>query len=361
MSNSIEDCIASHVRPEVLALSAYHVPPSTGLLKLDAMENPYPLPVEVQQELAQQLAGVAMNRYPDPEAQALQHSLRHAMHIPEGVDLMLGNGSDELIQVLAMACAKPGAVLLAPEPSFVMYRMIAIMTGMRYVGVPLQDDFELDLVAMQAAIREHQPALVFLAYPNNPTGNTFHGEAVHQIIDGCPGLVVVDEAYHAFAEDSMLDYVSTYPNLVVMRTLSKLGLAGVRLGYMMGAPAWMEQFNKIRLPYNINVLTQKVGQFLLDRPEILLEQAQKIKAQRAVMMAALLDLPNCTPYPSAANFILVRLPRARATFEQLLQRGILVKCLDGGHPLLRDCLRLTIGTADENQRLLQTLQDILHG
>ncbi|MCL5668672.1 MAG: aminotransferase class I/II-fold pyridoxal phosphate-dependent enzyme, partial [Gammaproteobacteria bacterium] len=279
MPNKITDLIAHLVRPEIRSLSAYHVPDARGLVKLDAMENPYSWPEEIKRAWLEALRDAPLNRYPDPEAHALKDKLRAALAVPAQAGLLLGNGSDELIQMLALTLARPGRVVLAPEPGFVMYRLIALWCGMTYVGVPLRNDFTLDLDAMLEAIQRHQPALVFIAYPNNPTGNLFDEQALRRIIEQSPGLVVLDEAYHAFAGASFMQDVLRYPNLLVMRTLSKTGLAGLRLGLLAGHPDWLDEINKTRLPYNINVLTQLSVEFALRHVQIMENQARLICAE----------------------------------------------------------------------------------
>ncbi len=345
------------IRPEILRLSAYAVPDARGMVKLDAMENPYRLPQTLAEELAERLAATPINRYPDPAAHGLKAVLRRAFAIPEGLELLLGNGSDELIQILALALARPGAVLLSVEPSFVMYRLIAEYAGMRYVGVPLRDDFGLDEAAMLAAFERHRPALVFLAYPNNPTGNAYDRAVMLRLLQAAPGLVVVDEAYHAFTGGlSFLQDVPRHDHLLVMRTVSKLGLAGLRLGYLVGAPAWIRELDKLRLPYNVSVLTQQAAACVLERIHVLEAQAQRIVAERARLTAALRRLPGLEVYDSMANFLLIRLARAPAVFEGLRRRGVLVKNLHGSHPLLADCLRVTVGTPEENRLFLEALE-----
>jgi len=359
-SPSVASFAQSLVRREILDLHAYHVPDSAGYVKLDAMENPYPLPQSLRDEIAAAVASATINRYPDPSAASLKAKIREVTGLPEGTEVMLGNGSDELIQLLAMAVGKPGAVLLSVEPSFVMYKMIAAFTGMRYVGVPLAADFSLDLAATLAAIEREQPALVFLAYPNNPTGNLFSADAVKQIIAAAPGLVVVDEAYYAFASDSFIPHLARYPNLLVMRTYSKLGMAGLRLGFLAGSAAWLEQLEKLRLPYNVGVLPQLVAEKLLDHHAVLLGQAEQIKLERNELHRKLEAIPGMQVYPSEANFLLFRVANASAVFDGLKQRGVLIKNLNGGHPMLRDCLRVTVGTADEGAKFMAALQDTLN-
>lgn len=350
----------SLIRTEIQALHAYHVPPSTGLIKLDAMENPYLLPQTLRDEIARMVADAAINRYPDAGAHELKAHIRSVTNLPSGMDVLLGNGSDEIIQVLAMAVAKPGAVLLSVEPSFVMYKMIAAFTGMRYVGVPLTKDFSLDLQATLDAIKREQPALVFLAYPNNPTGNLFDAEAVKRIIETSPGLVVVDEAYYAFASDSFIPQLVHYDNLLVMRTFSKLGMAGLRLGFLAGSTAWLAQLEKLRLPYNVGVLPQLVASKLLQHHDVLLAQAESIKQERTRLMSGLSAITGVKAYPSEANFILFRVAIATQIFEGLKQRGLLIKNLNGGHPALADCLRVTVGTPEEGARFITALQDSIN-
>ena len=349
------------VRDEIQALTAYHVPPAAGLVKLDAMENPYRLPQGLARELGERLAQVAINRYPDPGAGPLKQRLREAMRIPATLEVVLGNGSDELIQMLSLLVARPGAVALAAEPSFVMYRMSAIVAGLRFEGVPLGPDFALDEAAMLAAVRRHAPAITWLAYPNNPTGNLFSREAILRIAQASPGLVVVDEAYYPFAGGaSLLDAVGRVPNLLLVRTVSKLGLAGLRLGIAAGPREWMAELEKLRPPYNVNVLTAAAADLVLARGDVLDAQTHAIVEQRAVLERALDAIPGLTRFPSAANFILVRVESshqggAPAAFERLKSRGILVKSLHGSHPQLAHCLRLTVGTPDENRQLLAAL------
>lgn len=350
------------IRPEILALSAYHVPPARGMIKLDAMENPYTLPPELRDEIARLAGDTPVNRYPDPDAAALKAVLREALGIPDGMDIMLGNGSDEIIQIIALACARPGAVLLSVEPAFVMFRMIATFASMNYVGVPLHPDFSFDAEAMLAAIARYQPAVIFIAYPNNPTGNLFDAVEISRIIDAAPGMVVIDEAYHAFADASLMDKLAHHPNLLLMRTLSKLGLAGLRLGLLAGKPEWLRQLEKLRLPYNVGIVTQRIAEKLLEHRDVLLQQATAIKVERSSMSGRLAELEGIEVFPTDANFILFRLNqdhKAGQVFQELKQRGILVKNLDGAHPLLKNCLRVTVGMPHENAQFLAVLQTLL--
>jgi histidinol-phosphate aminotransferase len=350
------------VRPEIQAMEAYHVPDASGLIKLDAMENPYTWPEALRQNWMDALREVHLNRYPDPQGTELQMTLRKSMQLPDGMGMLLGNGSDELIQMLALAVARPGRRVLSVEPGFVMYRMIALLAGMEYVGVPLRaEDFSLDLQAVLAAMDKEQPAVVFLAYPNNPTGNLFDADAIARITEAAPGLVVLDEAYAPFTDRSFVPHLGDWPNLLVMRTVSKLGLAGLRLGYLVGPRDWIVQIDKTRLPYNINVLTQVSAAFALRHGDILAEQTRRIREERSRLITALSGLERVRAYPSEANFILMRTPsgRAQEIFESLRRGGVLVKNLDGSQVLLEDCLRVTVGRSRENDAFLAALESAL--
>jgi histidinol-phosphate aminotransferase len=362
----MNDLTETLIRPEVRALSAYQVADSDGLIKLDAMENPYRWPDGLREEWLGALRAAELNRYPDPHGHDLQLALRDAMGIPPDMAVLLGNGSDELIQMLAMAVAAPRPDepprVLSLEPGFVMYRMIALFARIDYVGVALHaDDFSIDLDETLAAIARERPALVFIAYPNNPTGNLFERTAIERILEASPGLVVVDEAYAPFIDQSFLRRLGEWPNLLVMRTVSKMGLAGLRLGYLAGPPDWLAQLNKVRLPYNINVLTQASAAFALRHRDTLDQQTERIRTDRNALFNALNEIPGISAYPSDANFILLRTEpgRAGAIFDGLLQRGVLIKNLDGAHPLLAHCLRVTVGTSDENAAFLDALRAAL--
>ncbi|MBR7794331.1 histidinol-phosphate transaminase [Undibacterium sp. FT147W] len=349
--------ITDIIRPEISSLAAYHVPDAAGLLKLDAMENPYLLPAEMQQALAQHLAQVALNRYPVPSYSGLKQLIADKLGVPADREIVLGNGSDELIAMISVACARPGAKVLAPVPGFVMYAMSAKFAGLEFIGVPLQADLTLDTAAMLAAIRTHRPAITYLAYPNNPTGTLYDADDIVAIAHavGDSGVVVVDEAYQPFAPTSFMPRLAEFDNLVVMRTVSKLGLAGIRLGYMAGNNALMHEFEKVRPPYNINVLTQAAAEFVLQRVEVLDAQAAELRAQRSQLAMALSALPGVQVFPSAANFLLIRVANAEQVFAKLLDHKILVKNVGKMHSLLENCLRITVSTPEENALFMAAL------
>ncbi len=350
------------IRPEVQRLSAYAVPEAGDVVKLDAMENPYPWPEpDLRPAWLDTLASVRANRYPDPRARALVDRLRRHWAVPASQRVVLGNGSDELIQLLTMAVARPGAKVVVPEPTFVMYRMIATFCGVDCVGVPLAEGFALDTNALIEAIEAHDPAVVWLAWPNNPTGSLWPRAAIERVLDRARGLVVVDEAYQPFARDSFVGDLERWPNLAVLRTMSKLGLAGLRLGALVGPPDWLDEIDKLRLPYNVNALTQAAVAFALDHFDRLEAQAATIRQERERLHERLAALPGVTAYPSAANFVLVRVPAGQAgrVHAGVLEQGVLIKKLDGSDPQLADCLRVTVGTPEQNERLVEAMAQAL--
>lgn len=351
------------LRDDVRAAHAYAVAPSAGYVKLDVMENPFRLPAELQRQLGERLGQVAINRYPAERTQDLARALAGHAGMPAGCGITLGNGSDELITMLSLALSRPGAKVLSPVPSFVIYEMAARQHDMDFIGVPLRaDDFELDGPAMLAAIERHQPALVYLAYPNNPTGNLWDADVIEQIVQAAPGVVVMDEAYQPFAAQDSMALLQRHPHLLVMRTMSKFGLAGVRIGYLMGQQALVDEIDKVRPPFNIGVLNAEAGLFALEHADVYAAQATELRRQRQAVFTALQALPGLHPHPSQGNMILVRVAHpagATALFTALKARGVLIKNLSAAHPLLAGCLRITIGTADENAALLAALQESL--
>ena len=365
--SDVNSKLLQRIRPDVRAMHAYAVQDATGMVKLDAMENPHRLPPALQAELGQRLGALALNRYPDHRVNDLRHALARYAGLPEGFDIMLGNGSDELISLLALACAVPAAggspaSVLAPVPGFVMYAMSAQLQGLAFHGVPLTADFELDEAAMLAAIAQHQPSIVYLAYPNNPTANLWDDAVIERIIDAQGaqgGLVVMDEAYQPFASQSYSDRLPRHRHVLLMRTLSKFGLAGIRLGYLIGPQALIAEFDKVRPPYNISVLNCECALFALEHQDVFAAQALDVRAQRAIIFEALAGLPGVHAFPSEANMMLLRVPDAQKTFDCLRERKVLVKNVSKMHPLLANCLRLTVGTADENRQLLAALHESL--
>ncbi len=356
MSSRTDEVARRVFRQDVQGMHAYAIQPSAGLVKLDAMGNPHRLPPELQAQLGERLGAVAINRYPGERLSDLRAALAAHAGMPAGFDIMLGNGSDELISLLALACDVPGASILAPVPGFVMYAMSAQLQGLKFTGVPLTADFDLDEAAMLAAIERHKPSLIHIAYPNNPTANLWDDAVVEKIVEAAPGLVVIDEAYQPFSSRSYLDRITRHGHVLLMRTMSKFGLAGVRIGYMIGPQPLIAQVDKVRPPYNVSVLNCEAALFALEHQEVFAAQARDIRAQRSLVQRALAEMRGVKAWPSDANMILVRVPDAQQAFEGMKSLGVLVKNVSKMHPLLANCLRLTVGTADENGRMLAALK-----
>ncbi len=350
--------IARTIRQDVQSSAAYAIQPSAGMVKLDAMENPFALPAELRRALGERLARVAINRYPLGKPELAAALARH-FDVPAGCSVMVGNGSDELIDLLSVACNVAGAVVLAPLPGFVIYELSARLRGLRFVGVPLTAQFELDERAMLEAIARERPALTYIAYPNNPSGNLYDERIVRRIVAAVgaqDGLVVFDEAYQPFSSRSWMPHLAAHPHVVVMRTLSKFGLAGVRIGYLAGAAALIEQIDKVSPPYNVSALNVETALFALEHADVFATQAAILRGERDRLSSALAALPNVTVFPSEANMILVRLPDSKRAFDGMKSRGVLVKHIAGLHPLLANCLRLTVGTPEENTLMIDALE-----
>jgi histidinol-phosphate aminotransferase len=357
MASTLDHCIQL-IRPQIRKLQAYHVADASGLIKLDAMENPYSLDGDMKQKLQEALSGAELNRYPDPEAKQLKQKLQQVMQVPEHCDILLGNGSDEIIQMLATVVADENVSIMSFDPGFVMYKLIADYTGIEYIGVPLKDDFSIDMAKARYAIEQHEPAIIYIAYPNNPSANCFDDNQIEELIQLAPGFVVLDEAYHPFAQASFMNRLETYHNLLVMRTVSKLGLAGLRLGLLAGHPDIVREVNKVRLPYNINVLTQVAATVMLDNIDVLDAQAKLIREQREYVLQQMQQIEGLEVFPSQANFILFRVLSGDAgdVFDSIRAAGVLIKNMKATEGLLSNCLRVTIGTAEENQAFISALK-----
>ena len=353
------DRVRELVRAEVLAMRAYHAPPADGMVKLDAMESPWQLPDALRRDWLARLAEVEVNRYPDPACAELKTRIREEFGIDDAHGLVFGNGSDELIQMIALLVSDGKRVLLSPAPSFSMYPLIAAAVGAQFEAVPLREDFSLDRAALCEAIRARRPACVFFAYPNNPSGNCFDEDAILEALALAPGLVVIDEAYFSFCRRSFLPRLKEFPHLLVLRTFSKSGLAGLRLGMLIGGAEWTEQLEKIRLPYNINSLTQCSAAFYLEHAELMRREAEACVARREKMFAQLAEMPGVRAYSSEANFILFRVNDADETHRRLCARGVLIKNLHAAGTPLENCLRVSIGDEAENRAFIKALGESL--
>jgi histidinol-phosphate aminotransferase len=353
----MSDRLLALVRDEVRALAAYKVPPDPPSVVLDANESPWPLSERARRRLAERASEIAFHRYPDIEARALRAVLATRVHgAPE--ELLIGVGSDEVIGVLCTALARPGAKMLVPDPTFSMFAHTARVVGMTPISVPLDAAFGIDRAATLEAIAREKPALAFFATPNNPTGNAFDAGDLEAIVRAMPdGLVVIDEAYGAYSHGpSHSAWVDRFPNVGVMGTLSKIGLAALRIGWLRVHRDLARELDKVRLPYDLPTPTQLLGTFALT------ELAGEIDAAIARVIEERTRLVDAlgtrfTMHPSEANFVLVEHPRAAEIHAALEARGVRVRAFT--HPRLTRHLRITIGTPTENDALLSALDAVL--
>jgi histidinol-phosphate aminotransferase len=346
------------VKPAVTQLQAYDPHTRPGHVKLDANEHPFTLPATLREAVLRALDGVPIQRYPDPTAERLRGTLAKRLGVTPEM-LLLGNGSDELVQMVLMACGAPGATVLTPTPTFSMYRLGALMLDQRIVEVALTSEWELDLPPLLAAIEREQPRVIFVVNPNNPTANCSEPAALRQLIEAAPGVIVIDEAYYEFSAQTVLPWLKAFPHLIVFRTLSKVGMAGLRVGILAGNPALVREINKVRLPYNLNAYSQVAAEVVMQHWEMIAPEFQTVIRERERLRTRLAQLPGVTAFPSQANFLLAHFAAGGAeVWEALGEQGILVRHFPGSLAL-QDCLRITVGTPAENDLLITALKAII--
>ncbi|AGF48748.1 histidinol-phosphate transaminase [Candidatus Kinetoplastidibacterium galati] len=356
------DLIKVTVREDIQRINAYPVSKSANYIKLDAMESPYDLPKDILEHVINNLRKVHLNRYPSTDKSQLIQTIKEKFNIPCEADLLFGNGSDELIHLIIQSCCRPGDVVLSPSPSFVFFEMASQFNHAKFVKVDLTEDLQLDTNKMLESIKQHSPKIIFLAMPNNPTGGLWDDDDVLSIINMAPGLVIIDEAYYAFNKKSWMSRLNELKNVLILRTVSKIGLAGIRFGYLAGHHEWISQINKIRPPYNINTLTESVILSVLDKKHILDEHSSKILLNRNKLSESLKKLDHVKVYESYGNFILIKFDSnvsATNVFNELKFSNILVKDMSTSHTLLSNCLRLSVGTDSENELLIETISKII--
>ncbi len=348
--------ISARIRPQVRKLAAYHVDETPVRIKLDAMENPFPLPDAMRREIAAVVRNTKINLYPDPSAKKLKKAMASMWRMkPE--QMILGNGSDELIQTIILAFGGP---VLVPVPTFAMYEITSRALAQNVVTVPLNDDFDLDADLVLKKAKASKARVIFLACPNNPTGNRFSDKELRKVLDHADAAVVIDEAYFSFSNKTWLPLLKKYPNMILLRTLSKIGFAGLRIGVLTASPNVIDELNKIRLPYNINSLSQAVGEAALKHKDVISRQISLLISERERLYNALSKLPGVTAYPSETNFIMIRTAvDASGIHKKLKRAGILIKNLNKPGPL-KNCLRVTIGTPKENKEFITVLKKILN-
>ena len=356
MKNKLKDFL----REDISDIKEYEILDAEGMIKLDAMENPFDIDLKFEIESISKNK-VNINRYPDGACKNLTKKLRQDHNLKDNFNILVGNGSDELIQILCMAFSKKGNTVLCPQPTFSMYKSISNLVGLKFKTVPLENDFSLNINEMLNNIKQTNPALIFLAYPNNPTANLWNRNNIKKIIENTNGLVVIDEAYSAFSGDSFLNDIDKYENLAIMKTFSKVGLAGLRLGYLIAENSLIKEFNKIRLPFNVNTISQKIAELALDNKDYLDEQSLEIISFRESLLDQMMRIEEIEVYNSSTNFILFKIKKGSADdiFNKLLKDKILIKNMSNTKSL-EDCLRVTVGTEKENNLFIQSLKNALN-
>ena len=347
--------IEQWLRSDIKNIDAYHVPVSKDMIKLDAMESPFGVPEDLKVEFLKCIEQSEVNRYPEADPSPLKDTLRSLMDIPDEFGILLGNGSDELIQLLALACSKDD-LIMSFEPSFVMYELVSKYVNLEYFGVQLDSNFDINLSDALLIIERENPKIIFIAYPNNPTGNCFDYDAIIEIIKSTNSMVILDEAYYAYSDKSFLSEISNFPNLLVLRTISKIGFAGLRLGLLIGDQETIAQLNKLRLPYNINALTQTSANFLLQDKQRIINNAQIIIEERRRLAHELSLFSKFKVYPSQTNFILVHSEDAHSLHTALKENGILIKGFPKGSKL-SDFIRISVSEPVENNILIDAIRN----
>ena len=347
--------IEQWLRSDIKNIDAYHVPVSKDMIKLDAMESPFGVPEDLKVEFLKCIEQSEVNRYPEADPSPLKDTLRSLMDIPDEFGILLGNGSDELIQLLALACSKDD-LIMSFEPSFVMYELVSKYVNLEYFGVQLDSNFDINLNDALLIIERKKPKIIFIAYPNNPTGNCFDYDAIIEIIKSTNSMVILDEAYYAYSDKSFLSEISNFPNLLVLRTISKIGFAGLRLGLLIGDQETIAQLNKLRLPYNINALTQTSANFLLQDKQRIINNAQIIIEERRRLAHELSLFSKFKVYPSQTNFILVHSEDAHSLHTALKENGILIKAFPKGSKL-SDFIRISVSEPVENNILIDAIRN----
>ena len=347
--------IEQWLRSDIKNIDAYHVPVSKDMIKLDAMESPFGVPEDLKVEFLKCIEQSEVNRYPEADPSPLKDTLRSLMDIPDEFGILLGNGSDELIQLLALACSKDD-LIMSFEPSFVMYELVSKYVNLEYFGVQLDSNFDINLSDALLIIEREKPKIIFIAYPNNPTGNCFDYDAIIEIIKSTNSMVILDEAYYAYSDKSFLSEISNFPNLLVLRTISKIGFAGLRLGLLIGDQETIAQLNKLRLPYNINALTQTSANFLLQDKQRIINNAQIIIEERRRLAHELSLFSKFKVYPSQTNFILVHSEDAHSLHSALKKNGILVKGFSKSSDL-ENFIRISVSEPSENNSLIDVIRN----
>ena len=348
--------ISALLRPQVKGLRAYHVDEPDVPVKLHANENPFNLSEEIRRIISNEVSALDFNRYPDPECEDLRQLLAERIGVQKE-QLVLGNGSDELIQMIIMAFGGQGFPVVFPAPTFSMYKNIALSLGEEVMPVPLDESFELEPTSILEKVR-CGPSITFISYPNNPTANCFSREVIEEIIKESKGIVVVDEAYFDYSKKTLLDKLATSPNLIILRTLSKIGFASLRLGILMGSKEVVNMINRVRLPYNITSMSRITALSSLKFNDEIDKGVVRIVEERAKLYKSLEALDFVLPFKTDANFILFRVNDSEKLFNYLINKGVLIRNLNLAGPL-ENCMRVTVGRPDENAVFLQEMENFI--
>lgn len=344
------------IQSNIKKLSAYTVPEIDCSVKLDGNESPYSLEDELSEKVCAKLQDVELNRYPDPNMNSVRSRLGELYSFPKD-GILLGNGSDEIIQILVTVFTGKSETVLVPKPTFSMYRLSSLAQNKTVIESRLDENFDIDIEDFKNMIIEYDPDLIFLATPNNPTGNSFSENKIFEILNTTDAIVVVDEAYFEFATKTFLPLVSDFDNLMVLRTMSKIGFASIRLGFLFGNPELISELHKARMPYNINSLTQSVMKVALENTNVINEKIELIISEREKLGIELKKIAGIEVYPSDANFFLMKVDDADFVFSELVKKDILIRNLNG-EGRLKNCIRITVGTPSENEKLLDALTSV---
>lgn len=354
----MQSCLDT-IKTRVRELRPYSLSPARARVKLNQNENPWDAPQEIKQETLRRISDRAWSRYPDFVPQHLHARLgEFSGWMPEGI--IAGNGSNELIQALLMVTVGEGRRVLISEPTFALYRQITTVLGGEVVSVPLTPELTYDIKALRIALKSARPDVMIICSPNNPTGCVMDRHDLVSLLEAARGLVVVDEAYFEFSEQTALTLLEQHPNLVVLRTFSKaMAMAALRFGYLLAAPELVREISKSVLPYNLNVISQTAAEVAIEMYESKLKPlVRSICAERDRLYGELTSIPGLAPVHSRANFMVVHSQvEPRRVFSELLKRDILVRDVSS-YPLLQDYFRISVGTFAENDLLLAALREI---
>jgi histidinol-phosphate aminotransferase len=350
--------LANLVRPNVKSLKAYHVDNHDCKIKLHANENPFQLPSEILDLISYSFKDFQFNRYPDPACKSLRETISKITDIP-AQNLVVGNGSDELLQLILQVFCEPGDGVAFPDPSFAMYSILAKSMDLKPVPFSLNDQWDFKAESFLDLAEKTKTKVVFFSYPNNPTGNCFSAVEIEKALNNFKGIVVLDEAYFDFAQKTFKNHLETNNNLILLRSLSKIGLAALRVGFAAAPPLIIEELNKIRLPYNSNSVSQMVAQEALNQFHLIQKQIDLIIQERNHLFNELSKIKEIEAFPSDSNFLLFKTSQnSSELFQKLAQNDILLRDLSS-HPRLKNCLRVTIGTPEENSNFLKEIKQIL--